>query len=129
RPFFDNYTIRCRRRQLPRGPSAMTVGPMFHTASVVPDLEKAREEPGRGLALTWTEPRISERVIHTETGDQEVTLRVVFSYEGPPHVELVEAQPGTIFGGAEMSVHHVGVWTDDVNAASERLVEQGLPWA
>jgi hypothetical protein len=102
---------------------------MFHTAYVVPDLEKAMEQLGRGLELKWTEPRVTHRVVHTAAGDQDMTFRVVFSYEGPPHVELIEAKAGTMFDGAEITVHHVGVWTDDVNAASARLAEQGLPWA
>ncbi len=60
------------------------------------------------------------------SGSTTVTLRFTYSCEGPQHIELLQGPPGSPWYGADFpGVHHVGVWTDDVAAETERLVAAG----
>ena len=56
-----------------------------------------------------------------------MTFHVATSLEGPPHIELIEAQPGTMWSGEEIAIHHVGVWTEDVRGSSQDLAALGFP--
>lgn len=104
----------------------MTWGPHYHVGYVVPDLERAMAELGESLRLTWTPVRARPRTVHLPDRDEEVTFRVTFSVEGPPHVELIEAVPGTPWAALD-GAHHVGHWADDVEAEAGRLAAGGLP--
>jgi hypothetical protein len=56
------------------------------------------------------------------------TVRVCYSQQGPPWLELLEGAPGSPWDPAVVAgPHHVGCWVDDLAAASRRLAEQGLP--
>jgi hypothetical protein len=100
------------------------IGPHYHSAFVVPDLEAAMESFGTALGLTWTAVRDGQREIHLPASVHEVRVRVAFSIQGPPYVELIERVPGSIWDPS--GPHHVGVWVDDVAAASARLEAEGL---
>ena len=50
----------------------------------------------------------------------EVTLKGAFSWSGPPHFEIIEGVPGTIWAaGSEAFLHHVAYWVPH-----ERLLEK-----
>lgn len=96
---------------------------LFHVGIVVPDLERALDHFGNLLNLSWTP--ITE-VHHLLAGTTD-PVRYAFSVE-PPHLELIQAIPGTIFAFAEGSnLHHIGFWTDGLAHESERLVSHGCP--
>ena len=60
-------------------------------------------------------------------------MRYVYTVEGPHHIELLQAVPGTIWelqaagGSGALWAHHLGVWCDDVAATSAGLVAAGSP--
>lgn len=87
---------------------------------------------GEALGLTWTVVAERVRRVTVDGAQIDVPFRLVYSHQGPPHVELVEEVPGTIWVGAPSALHHVGHWSDDVQADSEKLSENEWPrvaWA
>ncbi len=101
---------------------------IFHVGIRVPDIQQAMEELGDSLGLTWTEVVESsgQRLWTPENGQQEVPLKFVYSREGPQHLELLEGEKGSFWDGSEDSgVHHVGIWVDDVQSETDRLISLG----
>ena len=100
---------------------------LFHVGVRVRDLEAAMADLGAGLGITWAGVIERDQPLWTpEHGSQTVRLRFTYSCEGPQHVELLQGPPGTPWDGSDLpGLHHVGIWTDDVAAETERLVGEG----
>lgn len=96
-----------------------------HMALVVADLDEAMARYGTALGLTWADPWTGE--IPIVTGGRETTPVVSFTYslQGPPHLELIEQIPDTVWRPTR-GLHHVGVWVDDVPAATDSPAADGL---
>jgi hypothetical protein len=93
--------------------------PFFHVGIVVADIGAAQTELTAALGLHW-QP-VWERPI------ENATLRVTYSIEGPPFIELIEANGSTDWdasGGPHLD--HLGYFSDDVDADGERLAAQGI---
>jgi Glyoxalase/Bleomycin resistance protein/Dioxygenase superfamily len=92
----------------------------FHVGVVVEDLAAAMEELQRTLGLEFNEP-------HESTyGDSHI--RVCYSLQGPPYVELIEGEPGSMWstsGGPRAD--HVGYFVDDLEGARAQLEAAGMP--
>ena len=101
---------------------------MFHVGIRVPDLDAAMDELGASMGVTWAEVRINPaQALWTPTeGLQEINLKYTYSAEGPQHIELLEGPPGTFWDGTTSpGAHHVGLWSDDVQAETDRLISLG----
>ena len=102
---------------------------IFHIGIRVPNIEAAMEEMGESLNVTWAElvENSSQGLWTPDDGQQNISLKFVYSCEGDQHLELLEGQSGSFWDGNENpGVHHFGVWVDDVKAETERLL--GLDW-
>ena len=92
----------------------------YHVAIIVEDLDKAMEEFSAGLGVHWGEVR--------DGALGPWTYRLTFSYEGPPHIELIEGQPGSPWDTSSgPRPDHIGYWTDDIEEGKRRLIARGLP--
>jgi 8-hydroxy-5-deazaflavin:NADPH oxidoreductase len=104
--------------------------PFFHVGFVVRDLSTAMNELSTVLGTRWR-PIVEARVPFVgEGGEVEIDVRTVYSTGGPPAIELIEAVPGSVLAGAgagEMSFHHLGVWTEDLEESSTHLTECDWP--
>jgi hypothetical protein len=93
----------------------------FHVAFLVENLEGAMAELNTKLQLDW------RRVNAITIG--EWPIRVVYSHQGPPYIELVEAPAGspwdTDAGGAGLL--HLGYWADDFANDLQSLQARGIP--
>jgi hypothetical protein len=100
---------------------------VFHTGVRVSNLDKAMDELGPALGVSWATPRHGEQPVWTpEDGARAVPLRFTYSVEGPQHIELLEGHPGSVWdGSASPGVHHVGVWVEDLPGETRRLVDAG----
>lgn len=99
----------------------------YHQGIRVPDLDAAMAELGPALGVTWCEPQDLDQTVWLP-GDGVVTLPLRFTYsaEGPQHLELLQGPPDTIWDGrGRPGLHHVGVWCDDVGAATRDLAASG----
>lgn len=106
----------------------MTATNLFHTGVLVPDLEEAAARFGEALGLTFMPPAIA----HVDRFEQksrveELDLRITWSVEGPPYLELLESQDNDgLYGRAQEGLHHIGLWEPDPEALMERLTGLGL---
>ena len=56
-----------------------------------------------------------------------VNLRLVYSVDAP-HLELIEAVPGSIWVlNTHSNIHHIGFWSDDLGGDLGRLHGGGCP--
>ncbi len=99
----------------------------YHTGVVVDDLESAIHELTALGGYRWTVPTGYPFTVWTPDRTETVTFRFVYSVEAP-HIELVQAIPGTVWTPAPgNAAHHLGYFVDDLQASSEALVDAGLP--
>ena len=98
-----------------------------HIGIVVPDLEQACEDLSAMLGLSWA-PAVEQVVVaRSPRGRLETPVRLTWSREGPPHLELLQAGEGTPWAcGGARRLHHVGYWVDDVAAGVADLQGSGL---
>lgn len=96
-----------------------TVPPFFQVGVLVQRIDEAREELARALGIAFGE--IHDR----DTGEHRI--RVCFSLEGPPYLELIEGPPGSPWDASAGSrIDHIGYWAPDINAAKAALDREGL---
>jgi catechol 2,3-dioxygenase-like lactoylglutathione lyase family enzyme len=95
-------------------------GAPYHIGLAVPDLTEARRVLGAATGATWTD----EQFVRFP----DFEFRYVFSVTGPPYLELCEGGPGSPWycPGEGISLHHLGYWTEDFEADSERMIQAGL---
>ncbi|QLL08588.1 VOC family protein [Mycobacterium vicinigordonae] len=97
----------------------------YHTGLVVPDLQAAIESTTAAAGYTWTKAVEATLAIAAGDAEYEVPFKFVYSIEAP-HLELIQAVPGTIWaeqpGGA---AHHLGYWADDLVGIADRLAAAG----
>jgi catechol 2,3-dioxygenase-like lactoylglutathione lyase family enzyme len=106
----------------------MGVAELFTTGYVVPDLEAALDRARRSLGLTFTDVQTSELTLRLD-GDRLETIPLQFAYSIgiPPHVEFIQAVPGTYYDASNGGyAHHVGLWADDLAATSDELSADGF---
>jgi catechol 2,3-dioxygenase-like lactoylglutathione lyase family enzyme len=101
---------------------------MYHVGIVVPDLPAAQARLTELLDTRWGP--IMEPVMEWRDGEgntQVTQLRISFS-DGPPHIELIEERPGTIWVCNEHSnLHHIGYYSGAIAADSQHLTEARCP--
>jgi catechol 2,3-dioxygenase-like lactoylglutathione lyase family enzyme len=101
--------------------------PFVHIGILVPNLEEgmARFEK---LGITFMEPRVVHVDRLVEDGrETALDLRIVFSLEGLPQWELLEAVGDGIYGSLHVgSIHHVAVLDRDPERRCEELSADGF---
>ena len=100
----------------------------FHLGVRVVDLDAAMQELGAALDVRWASPRThdAQQIWTPQRWFQRVPLRYCYSVEGPLHIELLESSGGSFWDGSDApGNHHVGVWVDDVDAETDRLISLG----
>lgn len=103
---------------------------LFHSGIVVDDLEAAKDVLGAELGVRWTPVIDNVRPIIIEGRTVDLRFRVVYSIDGPHRYELVEAIPDTLWQGVPgqpARLHHVGYWSDDIQADGAALEQAGAP--
>jgi hypothetical protein len=93
--------------------------PFFQAGIVVPDLKRAMQELSDALDVHWAEP--------VERQFEGSPLRMVFSVDGPPYLELIEGPAGSPWdttGGPRLD--HLGYWSDDIAADRDRFAADGI---
>lgn len=102
--------------------------PAFHSGYIVRDLAEAMERLADALGLTWAAVESHDFPIRQDGSEATYPIRFTYSFQGPPHVELVEGAPGSPWHTTEMlRMHHLGFWSDDMNGDAARLAAAGFP--
>lgn len=102
--------------------------PFFHIGILVNDLGEAMERFGDIFKVTWADPAVAEARFWEEgKGYRALTLDVVYSQQGPPYLELLQAQGDGLYGDHHgEGLHHIGVWAADCEGRSAELEAQGM---
>jgi hypothetical protein len=89
---------------------------VFHVGLVVEDIEVAMDTIGGNLGISWAP--VQRRVQQVRTGSGEARdepLVFTYSSDGPPHVELIQSEPGSVWGVTPADcLHHIGAFVDDI---------------
>lgn len=106
----------------------MTFIPYFHVGFLVDDLNRAMEAFGSAFGVTWTVPDIGTvDWWQRQYGESVLELKVAYSKQGPPYLELLQSQPDGLFAAAQgEGFHHIGAWEPDCEKRSEELIALGL---
>ena len=97
----------------------------FHVGVVVDDLDAALDDLSDVVGYHWCPTLAVETPVVLPDGDFLLDLRFTYSVT-TPRVEVIQSVPGTLWVPAAGSgVHHVGYWSDDVEADGRRLAARG----
>lgn len=92
--------------------------PYYHVSFAVADIDQARSDLGPPLRVTWSD------VASTEAAGWPI--RVCYSLEGPPYLELIEGQPGSPWDATEGTrFDHLGFWSTNIESDARRLARWG----
>jgi len=106
----------------------------IHIGLQAENLSQACNLLSAALGISWAEPVGGWPVQVRMAGRDELEEsegRFTLSRQGPPYLELGQNVPGSPIwhsDGQPISVHHLGFWVEDVEAASARLSEAGFPF-
>lgn len=98
----------------------------FHIGIVVSDLESSATQLTAMMGTRWADVVENPTQVDTPEGRKKLTLRLQYSLNGPPYLELVLRQPGTVW--EHLGLHHLGMWTSDPHADSARLETLGCKY-
>jgi hypothetical protein len=88
---------------------------MYHVGIVVPSLEDGQAHFADLFGVRWAPVIEAPTAMRTSDGTvATVNLRLVYSVDAP-HLELIEAVPGSIWVlNPHSNIHHIGFWSDDL---------------
>ena len=95
----------------------------FHIGIVVADMKAGMDDMSRRFAVTFPDAREANVRMRWRGEEQQVTVKFVYSREGPPYIELLEAVPGTVWEAT--GIHHLGVFCNGMEGEIDRLVADG----
>jgi hypothetical protein len=98
-----------------------------HLGVIVTDLGAAMETYGRALNLSWTSVRRTDTRMRLGDREVELAFELVWSVDGPVHIELIQELPGTPWVAAEGApFHHAGYLVDDLVSGVHELEQSGF---
>ena len=103
----------------------MKPGDLYHAGIIVEDFDATLEWYSDHMGYQWCEPFDGETTIVTSAGERVIPMHMTYSMD-EPRLEIIEAVPGTIWTPADSGIHHLGYWSDDVDADVAGLVSAGM---
>ncbi len=100
----------------------------YHVGIVVEDFQAALDELAISHGLEWASIQHRKFDVRQPNGIVEADFRVTYSIQGPPHFEIIESSPGTIWSYAGGGIHHLGYWSNNLEADAEVLNSVGFKW-
>jgi catechol 2,3-dioxygenase-like lactoylglutathione lyase family enzyme len=98
---------------------------LFHTGIVVEDVEATKRWLTGTAGYRWCDPMVGEHEVETADGPRTVAFDFAYSMS-EPRLEIIRAQPGTIWQPTGSGLHHLGYWSDDVGQDLATLTVAGL---
>jgi methylmalonyl-CoA/ethylmalonyl-CoA epimerase len=100
--------------------------PVHHVGLVVPDICAAIAHVESVYGLRMADLGTSAFAWLDHGRRIEPHSHVALSVDGPPHLELLQAVPDTVWTPVP-GLHHVGYVVDDLPSAADELAAAGLP--
>src|SRR5437016_13900901 len=97
---------------------------LYHTGLVVDDIEATMRLFTDVAGYEWCDQFAGEQVVQLPGGERTLTMRGVYSLS-EPRLELVGTIPDTLWEPSNAGVHHLGYWSDDVDADVATLLAHG----
>jgi Glyoxalase/Bleomycin resistance protein/Dioxygenase superfamily len=98
----------------------------FHVGIVVDDFDLTLNGLSELFGYEWGEEIRASVPVQLQTGELTIDLGFVYSLT-LPRLEIIRSIPGTLWTESPGSgLHHLGYWSDDVEADSARMAKQGL---
>jgi len=95
---------------------------LFHVGVVAADLDQAMAEMSANLGLTWKYGKARPMDLWIFGEPRTLEMRIAHSVEGPPHVELIQAVPGTPWAAPNgLGTNHLCYWSDRPAEVMARL--------
>src|SRR4051794_34338245 len=108
----------------------MTSDPFNHVGILVADLAEASARFSAALGLTFTEPIVPTGGHLVSEGGESLDregLAFCYSYEGPPHIELIQAHGNGLYSGDQgEGFHHLGYRETEVEDVLNVLEANGM---
>ncbi len=95
----------------------------FHIGIVVKDMAQGMKDMSRRFGVTFPDAREANVRMRYRGEEQQVSVKFVYSREGPVYIELLEAVPGTVW--ETIGIHHLGVFCDHMEDEVSKLVADG----
>ena len=103
----------------------MKPGDLYHAGIVVDDLDATMDRFTKVAGYSWTDVVEVDQLAHTPDGEVTIPMRMAYS-GNTPRLEILQTVAGTIWTPADSGVHHVGYWSDDVEADLAVLEANGM---
>jgi hypothetical protein len=97
----------------------------YHTGIVVDDVAATVLWLSETAGYRWCEPLVGEHVVELAGGERTVPYHFVYSVT-EPRLEIIAAQPGTLWQPGGSGIHHLGYWSADMDRDVAALVAAGL---
>ena len=106
----------------------MTATNVSHVGILVRNMDEAMDRFSEALGLTFKEPAIAHvDAFEQPSGTSVLDLRITWSVQGPPYLELLESQDDEgLYGYHHEGLHHIGLWESKPEELVERLIGLGL---
>jgi catechol 2,3-dioxygenase-like lactoylglutathione lyase family enzyme len=103
--------------------------PIYHVGILVHDIDAAAERFGELLGIEFVDPASFPLVGRTPNGLLTSQVTLAFSIGGPPFIELIKTEDdgGPFDKSRGEGLHHIGAWTDDVDARLAHFASLGAP--
>jgi catechol 2,3-dioxygenase-like lactoylglutathione lyase family enzyme len=98
---------------------------LYHVGIVVDDLDASLKWFSDVAGYRWCDQFAGEQTVETPNGEVTVPIRFAYSMS-EPRLEVLQSVPDTLWVPADSGVHHVGYWSDDLDADIGALEANGL---
>jgi hypothetical protein len=107
----------------------MTHSNVSHVGFLVPDLLEGMARISRALGISFLPP-LDQEIAVLEEGGQSAPghIRLTWSIEGPPHIELIEGQVSGLYAyhGIDRAFHHLGGFTESHDESLSHFSSLGI---
>jgi len=97
---------------------------LYHTGIVVEDVDVTMRWLTETAGYRWCDTFVGEQEVELADGIRTVPLHFAYSVT-EPRLEVLAAQPGTVWEVTESGLHHLGFWSDDVEKDVAELEAHG----
>lgn len=97
---------------------------LYHIGIVVDDLDTTLRWFTDTAGYRWCEEYAGDQLVETPAGEVTIPMRFAYSMD-EPRLEILQSVPGTLWTSTDSGIHHLGYWSDDVNADVAVLVAGG----